>query len=400
MMMDFAAADGIKEFIDLTVFNVFFLITLGFFGGLISGFIGSGGAFVLTPGMMNLGASAPVAVASNMCHKFPKALVGSYKRHKYGQLDVKLGLVIGVSAVAGVQLGIRIQEMLIDRWGEEAGSNLYVSSVFVVILVGVGGYMLRDLLRSRRVGGGSDEMPALAKRVQSIRLSPMIKLKGSDRAVSVWATIPVGFCTGLLAATIAVGGFVGVPGMIYILGVAPIMASATELSVAFLMGLTGVITWALDGYVDIRMTLLILAGSLFGVQIGAIGTTYVRDYVIKFVMVALMLMVAVSRSVVLPTYLSDLGSINMSHGAVSILKDCSFGIMCMALGVGGLIVLGSMGVAKRRMSYAPVRTEETPPAPIPKATRHHLASEPMMPEPQGQTGSFASPSYKTEKRAS
>ena len=37
----------------------------------MSGFIGSGGAFVLTPAMMNLGVTAIVAVASNMCHKFP-----------------------------------------------------------------------------------------------------------------------------------------------------------------------------------------------------------------------------------------------------------------------------------------------------------------------------------------
>ncbi len=398
MLMDIAAATGVKEFIDLTVFNVFFLITLGFLGGLISGFIGSGGAFVLTPGMMNLGASAPVAVASNMCHKFPKAMVGSYKRYKYGQLDVKLGAVIGLSAVAGVQLGIRIQEMVIDKWGE-AGSNLYVSAVFVVILVGVGGYMLRDLLRSRRGQSSSEGAQTLAKRIQSIKLRPMISLKGTDTSVSVWATIPVGFGTGLLAATIAVGGFIGVPGMIYILGVSPIMASATELSVAFLMGLTGVITWAVDGYVDIRMTLLLLAGSLFGVQIGAIGTTYVRDYVIKFVMVTLMLIVAVSRSVVIPTYLDDLGSISMSHGMVSLLKNCSFAIMCVALGVGGLIVLGSMWVAKRR-SEAVVHPVEPGIAPIPPVTRHSLVHGAGVSDLEGQAPStMAMPSSPGDEKA-
>ena len=67
------------QFIDLNVMSILFLFVVGFIGGLVSGFIGSGGAFVLTPGMMSLGVPGTVAVASNMCHKFPKALVGAVK---------------------------------------------------------------------------------------------------------------------------------------------------------------------------------------------------------------------------------------------------------------------------------------------------------------------------------
>ena len=40
------------QFIDLNTMNILFLVIVGFIGGLVSGFIGSGGAFVLTPGMM------------------------------------------------------------------------------------------------------------------------------------------------------------------------------------------------------------------------------------------------------------------------------------------------------------------------------------------------------------
>src|SRR5512140_2490790 len=93
------------KFIDLNSVNILYLFAVGFVGGLVSGFIGSGGAFVLTPGMMSLGVPAAVAVASNMCHKFPKALVGALKRAKYGQVDLKLGIVMAVSASIGVQIG-------------------------------------------------------------------------------------------------------------------------------------------------------------------------------------------------------------------------------------------------------------------------------------------------------
>jgi len=101
-------ANEAVKFIDLNVTYVIFLFVLGFIGGLVSGFIGSGGAFVLTPGMMSLGVPGTIAVASNMCHKFPKALVGAYKRFKYGQVDIKLGLILAASAGLGVQIGIKI----------------------------------------------------------------------------------------------------------------------------------------------------------------------------------------------------------------------------------------------------------------------------------------------------
>ena len=45
----------VSQFIDLDLGKVLYLFVMGFVGGLVSGFIGSGGAFVLTPGMMSLG---------------------------------------------------------------------------------------------------------------------------------------------------------------------------------------------------------------------------------------------------------------------------------------------------------------------------------------------------------
>jgi len=105
------------NFIHLDTITIVYLFLVGFVGGLVSGFIGSGGAFVLTPAMMSLGVPGLVAVASNMCHKFPKALIGSIKRAKYGQVDVKLGIVLGISAEAGVLYGAQIQENIKKFFG-------------------------------------------------------------------------------------------------------------------------------------------------------------------------------------------------------------------------------------------------------------------------------------------
>ncbi|GAQ93874.1 hypothetical protein TAGGR_138 [Thermodesulfovibrio aggregans] len=330
-----------SNFVDLNWMNVMYLFFVGLVGGLVSGFIGSGGAFVLTPGMMSMGVPGLVAVASNMCHKFPKALVGAIKRAKFGQVDVKLGLVMGVSAEAGVLLGAHIQEYIKKSFGD-VGSNLYVSVAFVIVLGIVGTYVLLDAMKTKdnERENKNEEITKIAKWVQSVNIpGTMVYFKSLGTKVSVLFTIPLGFATGMLAATIAVGGFLGVPSMMYILGAPAIMSSATELVIAFVMGMGGTFKYAMSEFVDIRLAMIILAGSLFGVQLGAIGTTYVKDYMIKIVMGVIMLIVLVSRGLMIPVYLGQLGVITpLSDATVTILKTVSFAIMLIALLTGALII--------------------------------------------------------------
>lgn len=345
------------NFIQLDAVGMAFLFIVGFIGGMVSGFIGSGGAFVLTPAMMSMGVPGIVAVASNMCHKFPKALVGAIKRAKYGQVDVKLGLVMGLSAEAGVLYGAHIQENIKKAFGD-AGSNLYVSVAFVIVLAIVGGYVLRDAWKIYKSGNTHEETETvgkLARWVQSVHIpGTMMYFKSLNAKVSVLFTIPLGFATGMLAATIAVGGFIGVPGMHYVLGAPSLMASASELVIAFVMGLGGTIKYAWGGFVDIRLAMIILAGSLFGIQIGAIGTTYVKPYMIKVVMGVIMVMVLFSRGFVIPVYLSQLGMIEtLSEGTMKLLKNVSFTIMVLALMAGAFIILKALvqGMREHRRQH-------------------------------------------------
>ena len=344
------------SFIDLNSLSVIFLFLVGFVGGLVSGFIGSGGAFVLTPAMMNIGVSAIMAVASNICHKFPKALVGAMKRNKYGQVDVRLGVILGISAEAGVLYGAHLQEKIVETFGK-AGSNLYVSVVFVIVLAIVGGYVLRDAWKMYHSANPDEEKAGkIALWVQSIRIpGTMMYFKAIGAEISVLFTIPIGFATGMLAATIAVGGFIGVPAMMYILGVPGLIASATELVIAFVMGLGGTIKYAWGGFVDIRLAMIILAGSLFGIQLGAIGTTYVKPYMVKVVMGVIMVLVLFSRGVAIPVYLSDLNLITpMAAETGSLMKNLSFGMMIFALLVGAFIVLKALikGMLEHRRDLA------------------------------------------------
>lgn len=328
------------EFIDLSVNYIVFLFLVGFVGGLVSGFIGSGGSFVLTPAMMTLGVPGIVAVASNLCHKFPKALVGAVKRAKYGQVDIKLGIVLGISAELGIIAGVNIQTS-INRVLGSAGSSLYVSLVLIVILGIIGCFVLRDVWKSRL--GSLEEQPTrkLALWLQGVHIpGTMMYFRSIDARVSVLFIVPIGVATGTLAATIAGGGFIGVPAMIYLLGVPSLMATATELVIAFMMGLGGSIKFAWSGFVDVRLAMIILAGSLFGIQLGAITTTYVQGYLVKLVMGLSMVLVALSRMIAVPIYLSDLGTIEtLSKSTIGVLNALSVSVLASALVTGAVIIL-------------------------------------------------------------
>ncbi len=329
------------QFLDLNLTTIVILFVVGFIAGLVSGFIGSGGAFVLTPAMMSLGVPGIMAVASNMAHKFPKALVGSMRRARFGQVDLKLGLVMGLFAEAGVFTGKEVMTYIRDSYGD-TGTDLYVSLVFVVILAIIGGFVLWDAAKSKKSAQANDrpEINRLVKWVQSVNIpGTMMYFKSIKTRVSVLFIVPLGFATGMLAASIAVGGFIGVPALIYVLGVPAIMASATELVVAFVMGMGGSMFYAWDGFVDIRLSMILLAGSLFGIQLGAIGTTYVKDYTIKMVMGLIMIIVLFSRLAKVPVYLSDLKVISpLSDKANTILSAISFDILAFALIMGAALI--------------------------------------------------------------
>lgn len=333
------------NFIDLTAANIAFLLFVGFVGGMVSGFIGSGGAFVLTPAMMSMGVPGIVAVASNICHKFPKALVGAIKRHKFGHIDLKLGLILGISAELGMLYGASVQQGIKARLGD-AGSNLYVSVAFVVVLGIVGTWVMIDAWSLHRNGtsGHDEKTTRLARWVHQVRwMGPRFYSQGAKAHIPWLITLPIGFGTGMLAATIAVGGFIGVPSMHYVLGLPSMMASATELVIAFVMGLGGTIKYGWGGFVDLRLAMIILAGSLFGIQLGAIGTTYVKPYMVKVVMGVIMMLVLFSRGFIIPVYLSELGWIApIAAGTAGVLRQISFWIMVSALVGGAAIILSAL----------------------------------------------------------
>ena len=55
-----------------------------------------------------------------------------------------------------------------------------------------------------------------------------------------------------------------------------------------------------------------------------------------------MLIVAISRALVIPVYLTQLDKLSLEVATMSLLKNLSFALMVAALAVGALIILGAM----------------------------------------------------------
>jgi uncharacterized protein len=334
-----------------TIFGVFTTLTwsaavqvvmLGFIGGVLSGFIGSGGAFFMTPGMMNLGVLGPIAVGTNITHKFGKALIGSRRHGQMGHVDRKLSIYMLITAAVGIRLAVWIMKLMFSGGGEHAvgqgaEANLYISVVFVVVLAVVSVSMLRDLIPSQRrqLAGPSRRIVDYLSRLP---LHPLIHFPVADVRVSLWVVLVCGLATGYLAGTIGVGGFIGVPAMIYVFGVSAQVAAGSELFLAIFMGAFGALNYAFEGMVDIRLVMLLFGGSLMGIHIGVYGTRVVKESVIRLVTALIILVCVVSRAVATPVYLRQLGFLKMTPSLDPVLNGVSKGLL-YAAGIGGTAVI-------------------------------------------------------------
>ncbi len=313
------------------------VVLLGFIGGVLSGFIGSGGAFFMTPGMMNLGVSGVVAVGSNITHKFGKALVGARKHAQMGNVDKRLAVYLLVTALIGIRLAVWINSLLFSEGGGHGGSrsaasDLYISAIFIGVLTFVAISMLRDALRPASEDQGPSR--AITEFLGRLNLKPVIKFPVSDVELSLWVLLPVGLATGYLAGTIGVGGFVGVPAMIYVFGIPTAVAAGTELYLAIFMGAFGALNYAFEGYVDLRLTCLLFLGSLVGVYIGVYGVKVLSERVIRLSTGFIILLCVVSRAIAVPVYLRQLGWAAFDPAWDRWLNGGST-VMLFAAGIGG-----------------------------------------------------------------
>ena len=96
--------------------DVLAVLAIGFVAGVAAGLLGIGGGALFVPALvLFLGLSQLEAQATSLLAIVPVALVGAARQHRYGNLRVRDGLVMGVLATAGAAGGVVLANALPER---------------------------------------------------------------------------------------------------------------------------------------------------------------------------------------------------------------------------------------------------------------------------------------------
>ena len=92
------------------------VLAIGFVAGMAAGLLGIGGGALFVPALvLFLGLSQLDAQATSLLAIIPVAAVGAARQHRYGNLRVRDGLVLGVLAVGGALGGVALANALPER---------------------------------------------------------------------------------------------------------------------------------------------------------------------------------------------------------------------------------------------------------------------------------------------
>ena len=86
---------------------------IGLTGGVLAGLFGVGGGIVFVPTLtLALGLTQVHAEATSLLAIVPTALVGTWRQRRYGNVDVRVAIVIGLASIVAVQGGVFVAEAL------------------------------------------------------------------------------------------------------------------------------------------------------------------------------------------------------------------------------------------------------------------------------------------------
>ena len=327
--------------------NIFLVsIAIGVAAGLITGCIGAGGGFIITPALMAAGIKGILAVGTDLFHIFAKAIMGTAVHRKLGNVSTKLAIAFLVGSGVGTFVGGAVNKGLYNK--NPILSDAFISLVYAVLLGFLGFYSLADYLRSRKTdtggdahGGSSTGTSSFARKLQTVNVPPMIPFDEDfvpgGKKIS-WVVIAGGgFIVGVMAAIMGVGGgFITFPMFVYVFGVSSMTTVGTDiLQIIFTAGLAAIGQYAIYGYVFYTLAMGMLIGSLVGIQVGALTTKVVKGIHIRGFYAVSILAGFANRAATLPKKLTELEIINFPTELVNGIESLGNIVFWVTVGIFG-----------------------------------------------------------------
>ena len=252
-------------------------IAIGFALGLTGG---GGGIFAVPLLVYGLGLPPREAVGVSLAAVGTTALMGAVTRLWRGETNLKVGLLFAFAGMIGAPIGSHLSKYL-----PETILLVLFSGLMLVVAV-------RMWLKSQvREALDAPQQDFVCQRDASGR--PTL----GPRCIALLSVL--GLLTGILSGLFGVGGgFVIVPALVLFGGLAIHTAIATSLLVIFLISISGVSSYVLQGgVISWSLTGLFAMGGLVGMQLGSMlssqlsGPTLQRVFSIAMVVVAVFVVV-------------------------------------------------------------------------------------------------------------
>ena len=273
--------------------NLPLIFILSLVVGVLSGLFGVGGGFLMTPFLIFLGVPPAYAVPNEANNILGTSISGSTTHYLKGTLDYKMGLMIVIGGVVGTILGI----ITFSYFKDIGKINIVISLSYMYILAIVGTIMLvqgvTEIDRARR-------KIITKKKLHShfwIHGLPFrMRFKKSQLYESAFTPILIGLVVGFIAAIMGVGGaFILVPAMIYIIGMPTRLIPGTSLFVTIFVSAIVTVLHAFNyGSIDLALVMILIVGSILGVQVGQKLSEKVDSTQFKTILAALLLLVGIA----------------------------------------------------------------------------------------------------------
>ncbi len=338
-----------------TIFGASILV--GLCAGLITGCIGAGGGFIITPALMSVGVKGILAVGTDLFHIFAKAIMGTAVHKKLGNVSLKLAIAFLVGSAVGSTVGGSINRKLYES--NPVLSDTFINVVYVVLLGFLGAYALFDFIKLRKAGGevgahhGESEHgrqiagggKGMVATLQGLRIPPLITfdqdlVPGGKRIPAVFVAIAGGI-VGVAASIMGVGGgFLTFPIFVYVLGVSSFTTVGTDiLQIIFTAGWACISQYAVYGFIFYTLAMGMLLGSLLGIQVGALTTKVVKGIHIRGFYALTILAGFINRFFALPAKLNEMKIISVSKGVTDVFDKIGFVVFFAIVGVFALWVI-------------------------------------------------------------
>ncbi len=271
--------------------DVIGLLFLGAAVGFLSGVLGVGGGFLLTPLLIFIGVPPAVAVASSANQLVGASVTGALAYWRRGNLDFLMGFLMLAGGLAGSALGVWLFALL-RRIGQV---ELVISLSYAALLLILGALMLiestRAWLRRRRPGMRRRK---LHQHTWLHGLPFKLRFRRSKLYISALLPILLGFFVGVLSAVMGVGGgFVTVPAMIYLLGMPTSMVPGTSLfQIIFVAAAVTILQAIANNTVDVELAFILLVGGVIGTQLGSRWGSKLRGEELRALLAVILLAVA------------------------------------------------------------------------------------------------------------